>query len=143
MSATSHLLVVDDEPKLCKTLAMIVHGAGYQAAAVGDASTALQVLNEADFDLVVMDWQLPDMEGSALLKEIRRLYPKLPVIVITGNGSKEIADVVIQNGARYFLLKPFEPKFFLSLVSDILRKDRILRPGNEFYKDIQAHYTHV
>ena len=143
MSTIPHLLVVDDEPRLRKTLAMIIHGVGYQTTAVGDAFTALQVLSDAEFDLLILDWQLPDMDGSTLLKEIRRMYPKLPVIVITGNGNAETSEIVMNLGACYLLLKPFDPKFMLSLIGDILRKDKILIPANELFKDVQPRYTHV
>ncbi len=119
---------------------MIIHGAGYQATAVGDAFTALQVLSDKDFDLLILDWQLPDMDGTVLLKEIRRLYPKLPVIVITGNGTTETSETVMQLGARYLLLKPFDPKFIVSLINDILRKDKVLHPGSELFKDVQARF---
>ena len=143
MSGEFHLLVVDDEPKLRKTLEMIIHGAGYQTTAASDAFTTLQALADADFDLAILDWQLPDMDGVMLLKEIRRLYPKLPIVIMTGIGTSETAEAVLKLGARFFILKPFDPKFIVSLVHDVLRKDKVLRPGNEFYKDVQARYTSV
>jgi len=143
MSAIFHILVVDDEPRLRKTLAMIIHGAGYQTTGAGDAYSALKALSETDFDLLILDWQLPDLDGVTLLKEIRRLYPGLPVVVITGNGTAETSETVMRLGGRYLLLKPFDPRFIVSLVGDILRKDKVLIPDSKLYKDVQARYTHV
>ncbi len=143
MSGVSHLLVVDDEPRLRKTLEMIIHGAGYQTTATSDGQSTLQALASANFDLAILDWQLPDMDGVALLKEIRRLYPKLPVVIMTGFGSSDTAETVLQLGARYFIFKPFDPRFIVSLVNDVLRKDKVLRPGNELFIDAQARYSIV
>ncbi len=143
MSGESNLLVVDDEPRLRKTLEMIIHSAGYQTTTAGDGYTALQALMSNNIDLIILDWQLPDMEGTQLLKEIRKINPKLPIVIMTGMASSDTAEAVIKLGARYFLLKPFDPKFIVSLVHDVLRKDRFNRQGNEIFKDVQARYTPI
>lgn len=141
MSTAPYLLVVDDEPRLCKTLSMIIRAAGYQTNTAVDAHSALQMLSEKDPDLMIMDWHLPDMDGAGLLAETRRLYPNLPVVVITANGGPETAEVVFRLGGRYFLLKPFDPRVLVSLVKDALRSERIILPGNGFIKNLPSHYS--
>lgn len=143
MNAISYLLVVDDEPRLCKTLSMIICAAGYQTSTAGNAYSALQMLSERKADLLIMDWHLPDMDGAGLLAETRRLYPNLPVVVITANGGPEIAEMVFRLGGRYFLLKPFDPRVLISLVKDVLRSQRMVLPGNESFKDMQSYYTSI
>lgn len=136
-----YLLVVDDEPRLCKTLSMIIRAAGYQSNTAEDAHSALQMLSEKNPDLMIMDWHLPDMDGARLLAETRRLYPHLPVVVITANGGPETADVVFRLGGRYFLLKPFDPRVLVSLVKDALRKEQKILPGNEFIQHMQSRFS--
>jgi DNA-binding NtrC family response regulator len=141
MDRAQNLLVVDDEPRLLKTLEMIISAAGYQTSGAGNATTVLDCLSKGHYDLLILDWQLPDMDGTLLLKEIRRLYPNLPVVVVTGNGSIETADMVIQLGARYFLLKPFDPGFIVSLVQDILRNEKANYPVKKYHGSHQPQYT--
>jgi DNA-binding NtrC family response regulator len=142
MSVLANLLVIDDEPKLRATLALIINSAGYKVTTLGDAKSALEFLSNSNYDLVILDWQLNNHEEPYLLKSIHQLYPNLPVIVITGNASQEVRNSAMQLGARYFLSKPFDPVLIISVVNDILRKDKVLRPGPELFKDAQPGFSH-
>ncbi len=90
MENTYQVLIIDDEESLRSTLTRILHGAGVRSNAVSDGRKAIQLLNE-EYDLVFLDIHLPQMDGIEILRAIRRKFPKLPVIMLTGYGSLQSA----------------------------------------------------
>ncbi len=143
MSAASNLLVVDDEPRLRKTLALILRKNGYQVSTAPDGCTALQVLSENSFDLMILDWQLPDVRGISMLADIRRLYPNLPVIVVTGDGSDVSAEMVMQLGGSSFLMKPFDPRTMIHLVGDLLKPANGHWFESNYYNNTHSSYSQL
>ncbi len=121
MSTSNAILIIDDEPFLRSTLAVILKRVGYATQEAGDAHEALQVLSARRIDLVFLDLQIPDRDGLDLLPEIVRNYPDVPVLILTANGSLEKAVEALRLGARDYLLKPVEPGEIITRVDDILK----------------------
>ena len=87
MMSAVNILVIDDEAHLRATLSMILRRGGYAVALAEDAKTTRKLLDVHSFGLVLLDLNLPDIDGIDLLKEIRERHPDLPVLMLTGNAS--------------------------------------------------------
>ena len=102
-----HILLVDDDASLLKLLSMRLSASGYQISCAESAEEALEVLSEK-IDLLVTDLRMEGMDGMALFKQVQRLYPQLPVVIITAHGSIPEAVTATQQGVFGFLTKPIE-----------------------------------
>jgi CheY-like chemotaxis protein len=107
--AEKRVLVVDDEPVVCRSVQRILHSRGFQVEQSLGGVEALQKLELAPYDLVFLDLRMPDMNGMEVLRAIKERWPEVKVIVITGYASVESAVETIQNGAEEYLPKPFTP----------------------------------
>lgn len=84
-------MVVDDEPDMCEVLGLQLSRAGYDVTCIGDASSAFIKLSIEAFDLVLTDLMMPGMSGTDLLRMIRKAENDIPVIVLTGRESLDVA----------------------------------------------------
>lgn len=112
------ILVVDDDPSLLEGLSLLLTKAGYEALQALDAPTALASLQGA-VDLVILDVRLGEHDGLGLLAEIKRSKP-VPVLILTGYGSKEVAVRALRGKADEYLEKPFDPLELLSRIERLL-----------------------
>ncbi len=120
MSSGNTILVIDDDPNLCHTLALILTRAGYLVTATVRAREALQCLQSGVYDLVFLDLRMPDIDGLALLPEIHRSYPEMPVVILTAHATPESTVELIRQGARDCLSKPIDPAHILARIHDIM-----------------------
>jgi DNA-binding response OmpR family regulator len=132
------ILIVDDDPKLRFTLSVILKRAGYPIAAVPCAKDALRFLQCYAFSMMILDLMLPDMDGLSLLSTLRRSFPKLPVMILTGDDSLESTVHALKLGACGVLLKPINPPQILSCVANILQNKsrRIDKQNSRIQNDI-------
>ena len=120
MSAPQSILVVDDDQNLRQTLVIILRSAGYEVFFAENAQKCLLLLQTRNFNLMVLDHKMPDMNGMTLLSVVRRTYPDLPIFFLTGNGSPELEKEAWEKGVKGYLLKPAYPEKILSLIQSIL-----------------------
>lgn len=116
------LLVVDDEPIVCQTLLSIFNRRGYKATAVNSAEEALHKLKSSSFDVLLIDVNLPDMNGVALMKEVKLQYQDRIYFFITGDPSIDSAIDAIDIGAEGYFLKPLVPTSIVNKVEKALRQ---------------------
>ena len=114
------ILVVDDDDNVRSTLAAILSQVGYRVVTAGFVCDAIECLVNDCFDLVFLDLKLPDMEGLALLSNLRIVFPKLPVLILTGHPSMGFIDGAERFGAQGYFLKPVDPVQLLVCVKEIL-----------------------
>jgi two-component system response regulator HydG len=101
------VLIVDDDPDLAETLAEGLCDRGFEAVACSSSVEASQRLGSEEFDALVTDLRMPQVDGMQLLALSRRLAPERPVIVMTAYGAIETAVDAIRQGAYQYLTKPF------------------------------------
>ncbi len=99
------ILIIDDEPNIRKTMEMIHKGAGWETDSAENGEAGLAKIRSDDYDLVYLDMSMPGMSGIDVLKEIKLLRPALPVVILTGQGTIELAVEAIKIGAFDFLEK--------------------------------------
>ncbi len=114
---TSKLLVVEDDAGLREALVDTLMLAGYQCLAADSGESALLQLKNHRVDLVVSDVQMGGMSGLALLTSIKRIHPKMPVLIMTAFGTIDDAVQAMRNGACNYMAKPFAPEVLLNMVS--------------------------
>jgi DNA-binding NtrC family response regulator len=102
------LLLVDDEKGYLDVLSNRLSRRLILPAKAYSGTQAIQILRKQDFDVVVLDLKMEDMDGIEVLKVIKRMVPDLPVILLTGHGSQTAAKEGILAGAFDFLTKPCE-----------------------------------
>lgn len=100
------ILLVDDEVAFANNIAKLISKRGFEVRTVYDGDSAIQALDEIDFDVIVLDLKMPGLDGLTALKLIKTKKPEVEVIILTGHGSMESGIDGIQLGAFDFLMKP-------------------------------------
>jgi DNA-binding NtrC family response regulator len=119
--AAPSVLVVDDDVALGKVLVGLLGQAKLAAQHVKSAEDALAAFARASFDLVISDLRMPGMDGLAFIRELKREYADIPVILLTAHGSIPTAVEAMRAGASDFLTKPFDREEILYTVEKALR----------------------
>jgi PAS domain S-box-containing protein len=114
MLAASKILIVDDEPRMCESLKILLNNNGYEVHTSNDGHEAIKCLAENDFDLVLLDIVLPDMDGFQVMDFINQQHPDTMVIIITGHISMESTLKALRKGAYDYIKKPFESEELLT-----------------------------
>jgi len=103
------ILIVDDEPVIAESLSELLEGWGYETAVASDGLLGLAKVEEFRPSVVVSDVYMPNLDGFGLLREMRELHPETAVILLTGQGTVEMALRAIQEeGAFHYLEKPID-----------------------------------
>ena len=127
----SHILVVDDDPGVRETMTLLLTAAGYKTSAARDGFDALQKLKATIPSLILCDLDMPDMSGSELLSIIRRRFPRIPVIAMSGMYTGDsvpqgvIADAFYSKGQR-------TPPALFRIVADALRRSASYARSHDF-----------
>ncbi len=108
MENFTNILIVDDEPRVCELLTDDLSERGYSCTTANDGDAALTKLQEASFDVVLLDIRLPNRSGMELLREISVNYKDIVIIMITAFGDTLTAVEAMKLGASDFVLKPFD-----------------------------------
>lgn len=137
-----NILVVDDESVIREGMRRILEAEGYQAETSAGGRTALEKIQEQDFDVVITDLKMPGMDGIEVLKTIKILQPEVPVIIITGYSTVTSAVDAMKNGAFDYIAKPFSPELIIDKVqkaidhktsaADCIMARQELSPGHGF-----------
>ncbi len=107
-SRKAKILVVDDEPSQRKMLQANLSLDGYEVYEADDGKTAISRVSEEFFDLILMDNRMSQLDGIEALKQIKKISPGIPVIIITAYASVETAIEALQSGAHDYLTKPLD-----------------------------------
>jgi DNA-binding NtrC family response regulator len=102
----TRILLVDDEKDFVEMLGLRLEEAGENVTPAHSGQECLQILEKMEIDVVVLDILMPGMDGIATLKEIKRRFPLVEVIMLTGHGTTESAVEGMKLGAFDYLLKP-------------------------------------
>lgn len=109
MNQTTHLLVVDDETNIRLTLKTLLTRAGYDVITASNGEEAVALLHQRSFDLLLVDLQMPGIDGMQVVAAARECQPDSAVIVLTGHGSLETAIEGLHQGVFDYMLKTSDP----------------------------------
>jgi len=122
----TRLLVVDDEPEICRVLMRIFTQAGVNTTCASDAQSALDFIASESPDVVVLDLQLPNVHGLSLVREIRATKPDVPVVVLTGHGEVRSAVRATRLGVFDYLTKPIDAEEIGAVVERAIERRRLV-----------------
>src|SRR5690349_13663915 len=135
------VLIIDDEAEIRESLQTLLELEGYDVETAVDAQDGLFHLGERPFDLVLLDFALPDINGIELLHEIRERDPQLAVIMITAYGTVENAVKAMQGGAVNFIQKPWDNEKLLADVRAVVARRRAEEENVQLKRDLKQRYN--
>jgi two-component system response regulator PilR (NtrC family) len=136
----SSVLVVDDEPEMCAVLKDVLKEAQYDVTCVLSGKEAIRIIENENFDLVITDLKMREMDGMALLSWVKNEKPDIEVIMITGYGTIDTAVEATKKGAFHFVQKPFKMKEMLLLVEKALSTKKLLAENKRLREEIEEQY---
>src|SRR5690606_5546461 len=123
----ARLLLVEDEPAIADTVLYALRGDGHEAVHCLTGREALAAARADAFDLAILDVGLPDLDGFALCRDLRRDHP-LPVIFLTAHGAEVERVLGLELGADDYVTKPFSPRELAARVRAVLRRATAAAP---------------
>jgi CheY-like chemotaxis protein len=140
MAATARaILWVDDEIDMLKPHFLFLQEKGYVVTPVSNGDDAVSMVRRNNFDLVLLDENMPGKDGLQTLQEIRHVNPNLPIVMVTKNEAEEVMDQAIGRRADDYLLKPVNPTQILLAIRRILDRHRITE--TQVAKDYVQQYA--
>ncbi len=124
MGVASSILIVDDEAALRQSLSLVLRSDGYKVTTASTADEASRLLEAGAFDLVFLDLKMPGKDGLVMLKELRSMYPHMPVLILTAHATLEFAMEAVRLGARDYLLKPIDPENILTRAREVIEESQ-------------------
>lgn len=133
---SGRILVIDDEPNLCVVLQAVLERAGFEVVALSDSRAALRVLDEEEFDVVVTDLNMPEVDGFTVLHQSKLIHPDTPVVIITAYGTLDSAVNALKLGAFDFISKPFEQEELLRVIRKAVDSARLRREETRRFESL-------
>lgn len=143
MMNSAQILIVDDEKRICASLTGILEDEGYQVQAVHDGHAALEALEIHLPDLLLLDLWMPGIDGLQVLELVKKRYPQLSAIVMSGHGNIETAVKAIKLGAYDFLEKPLSLEKTLIMVERALDQQRLVQENLDLRKRVERKYEMI
>ena len=119
------ILVIDDSPTLRKLLRFYLKKKGYSVNEANNGKVGLDSITKEPFDLVILDMQMPVMDGLEVLKTLKnREGFSVPILILSADKEEESKAAGIAFGASYYLTKPFKPEEVIARIEDIFKERR-------------------
>ncbi len=122
MAENLRVMLVDDEAIVCKRLKTALESYGYSVDTFQSGGPAIERLRESNYDIVVTDIRMDDVDGLDVLEAARSSSPRTKIIMITGYATAEVAREAQAKGAFAFIAKPFRPKDLQKLLEKAARE---------------------
>ncbi|MDQ3252892.1 MAG: sigma-54 dependent transcriptional regulator [Acidobacteriota bacterium] len=134
------VLIVDDEPATAESLSQLLAARGYDTAAAADGVAGLQHVKEFAPSVIITDILMPHLDGFGLLRQIREHHPEIPVILLTGRGSVEMAVRAIQEeGAYHYFEKPIDFNKLGHVVDRAIQDGAVRRDIELLQRQLREH----
>jgi len=142
LAESARILVVEDDPNHGAMCARLLERRGYHARAITSAREALSLLAQTrDIDLVLADLQMPEMDGIQLLSAVKRKYPQIEFIMMTGYGTVKTAVEAMQLGAANYIQKPLDHEELNLLIQRAIEKKQLSEQVDRLRAELQGKYS--
>ena len=135
------VLIVDDEKNYPHILSAVLEEEGFEALTAHSGHEALEILGDADVDLVLTDMKMPAMDGMELLERIKAKELDLPVIMMTAHGTVDKAVEAMQKGAYTYILKPFDNERLVIYVNKAIAMYRVVKENRQLRNAVELQYS--
>jgi DNA-binding NtrC family response regulator len=137
----ARILLAEDEKTQRDLLEGFLKKEGFSVDAVANGREALQKLEGNLFDVVLIDYKMPELDGLQTLMEIRKRYVDLPVVMMTAYGTVETAVASMKQGAFDYLTKPIDLEELLIILQKVIERSSLIRENRELKTRLQERYT--
>jgi DNA-binding NtrC family response regulator len=134
------ILIVDDSAFERKSIETMLNARDFDALSAGSSPEALAILGRDSFDVVITDMRLPGMDGISLTREIKKSYPGVGVIMITGYGTIESAVQALREGAYDYITKPMDENRLIITIRNLIEHSRIEKENVNLRRSLQEKY---
>src|SRR5665648_417908 len=121
----AHILIVEDEQRLAGILQKQLQESGFTADVANDGYVGKRMIKQTDYNLVIMDINLPLLNGYELCKDIRKTNSKIPIIMLTALGTPDNKLIGFEAGADDYVLKPFDFRELLARINVFLKRSNV------------------
>ena len=135
------ILVAEDEKAQRDLLEGFLRKEGFSVEAVANGREALKKLEVDFFDSALIDYKMPELDGLQTLREVRKLYPDLPVVMMTAYGTVETAVASMKEGAHDYLTKPIDLDELLLILQKVMERSSLLQENKALKAQLQERYT--
>ena len=131
------VLLVDDDPLILEGLSRLLEGRNYDIVTAQGGREALAAIGRQQFDIILLDLAMPDLDGAAVLSFLDEHEVDTPVVVVSGNTSIDAAIEALRNGATDFVRKPYEPEELLRRIDHTLARRRLEKENSLILQRLQ------
>jgi DNA-binding NtrC family response regulator len=137
----ARILVIDDETEIRESLDALLSLEGYSVEMAQNATDGLRRLENASYDLVLLDLMMPDRSGMEVLKEVRERDSETPIFMITAYGSVEVAVDALKSGANDYFSKPWDNEKLLIEIERMIASTRLERENTQLKRALKERYS--
>lgn len=136
-----NILIIDDEPKMCKILRFALEPVGYQVTTAESAEEGVEKFDGAEFDLVLTDLKMPGKDGLYVLDTVKKKRPDTEVILMTAYATAQNAVDAMKKGAYDYIIKPFEMDELKLKVNHIMEKRKLAAENIQLKQELKDRYS--
>jgi len=137
---SARILIVDDEEIVIRSCLRILSDSNYVVDSTQDGAEALKKVDEADYDIIILDIMMPKMDGLEVLQQVKERHPDVDVIMVTGLSQIQTAVKAMKLGAFDYLSKPFDPDELQHVVERALERRRLLLENRDLKSEVNSKY---
>jgi DNA-binding NtrC family response regulator len=138
--AAQRIMVIDNEVGLCRMMEAVLKDQGYKVKAYTRPVQAVADFTAGDYDLVISDIKMPEMDGLEVLQHLRKRDPEIPVIMVTAYATVEMSIQALRRGAYDMLTKPFEPDELLYRVKNAMQHHDLVEENRELKEELSGKF---
>ncbi len=131
------ILIVDDDPLIQESLSRLISAQNYEAATSGSGRQALDAVGRMQFDVILLDLNMPGMGGVEVLEELTKRGVATPVIVVSGDNAIDSAVNALRQGAADFIRKPYKPEELLKRIGNTLSNQQLEKENGHIQQRLQ------
>jgi DNA-binding NtrC family response regulator len=134
------VLIIDDEEEIRESIEMLLNSEGISTATAGDGEEGLKKIEDNLYDVVLLDLMLPGKSGMEIQKDIKRIDPTLPVVIITAIGALETAVTAIKEGSFDYVAKPWNNERLLVVVGNAIKQRQLMSENLQLRRALKERF---
>jgi DNA-binding NtrC family response regulator len=137
------VLIIDDEEEIRESIEMLLNSEGVSTATAGDGEEGLKKIEDNLYDVVLLDLMLPGKSGMEIQKDIKRIDPTLPVVIITAIGALETAVTAIKEGSFDYVAKPWNNERLLVVVGNAIKQRQLMSENLQLRRALKERFGYA